>query len=340
MESLYFGLLRLRATLFTAESLLIPVADFFATGKIPKLPFTDIKLFLSIRKSLMELFQKDADRIRRGVYPAKVLLKGEVADSPIAHFQRLPKLFIEAMKAADRRNRKKTKVFSSEAQKKKRSLPEYYQRNFHFQPDGYLSEESANLYEHQVELLFVGGADAMRRMCIEPMVKHLKKGSGKILEIGCGAGSATQFLPLVFPKAEIMAVDISEPYLKLAEKRVKGVKFEHALAENLAFEDASFDVVCSTFLFHELPKAIRQKVLLEAHRVLKKGGLFVMVDALQEDDNPDFAEPLRRFPREFHEPFFTNYTKNPMEKLLTEAGFLVQEKELGFFSKMLAAKKK
>ncbi len=340
MESLYLGLLRLRAGLFTAESLLIPVADFLATGKIPKLPFTDIKLFLSIRKSLMELFQKDAERIRRGVYPAKVLLMGEVGASPLAHFQRLPKLFFETMKAADRRSRKKTKVFSSEAQKKKRTLPEYYQRNFHFQPDGYLSQESADLYEHQVELLFVGGADAMRRMCLEPIAKQLKNGKGKILEIGCGAGSTTQFLSLAFPKAEITAVDISEPYLDLAAKRVKGVKFEHALGENLDYDASTFDVVCSVFLFHELPKAIREKVLLETERVLKKGGLFVMVDALQEEDNPNFAEPLRRFPKEFHEPFFTNYTKNPMEKLLAGAGLQVQEKELGFFSKMLAAKKK
>ncbi len=65
MESLYFGLLRLRATLFTAESLLIPVADFLATGRRPRLPFADIKIFLSIRASLMELFQKDAERISR-----------------------------------------------------------------------------------------------------------------------------------------------------------------------------------------------------------------------------------------------------------------------------------
>jgi ubiquinone/menaquinone biosynthesis C-methylase UbiE len=340
MESLYLGLLRLRATLFTAESLLIPVADFLATGRRPRLPFADIKIFLSIRASLMELFRKDADRIARGIYPAKVLGMGEFGQSPVSHFLRLPKLFFEVFQAAERRQRKKTKVFSSVAQKKRKKLPDYYQRNFHFQKDGYLSAESADLYEHQVELLFVGGADAMRRMCLEPVVKQLKAGQGKILEIGCGAGSATQFLAAACPKAEITAVDISEPYLELAKSRIPAVKFAHGLGENLSYDDESFDVVVSVFLFHELPKAIRQKVLLESARVLKKNGLLVIVDSLQEQDNPNFAEPLRQFPKEFHEPFFTNYTKNPMEKLLQESGFAVREKELGFFSKMLAATKK
>ncbi len=341
MESLYFGLLRLRSTLFTAESFFLPLADFLATGKKPRLPFEDIKIFLSIRKSLLDLLKRDANRIRRGIYPVKVLAMGEFGQSPLEHLLRIPKLFMESVGAAERRKNKQTKVFSSQAAKKKKNLPDYYQRNFHFQKDGYLSAESADLYEHQVELLFVGGADAMRRMCIEPMKVNLhRKQKPRILEIGCGVGSTTQFLREAFPSAEIVAIDLSEPYLDLAKKRVAEVNFLQALGENLPFESGSFDAVCSVFLFHELPKPIRLRVLEESHRVLKSKGVFVMVDALQEQDAQGFAEPLRRFPKEFHEPFFANYTKNPMEKLFDEVGFLDQKSELGFFSKMLAGIKK
>ncbi len=44
-------------------------------------------------------------------------------------------------------------------------LPEYYGRNFHYQTEGYLSEESAELYEHQTEILFMGTLGLMRRLC-------------------------------------------------------------------------------------------------------------------------------------------------------------------------------
>ena len=36
-------------------------------------------------------------------------------------------------------------------------LPDYYLQNFHYQSDGYLIVESAQLYDYQVEVLFTGG---------------------------------------------------------------------------------------------------------------------------------------------------------------------------------------
>src|SRR3546814_15744708 len=48
--------------------------------------------------------------------------------------------------------------------------PRYYLQNFHFQSGGYLSGDSARLYDHQVEVLFTGGADAMRRQVQVPQI--------------------------------------------------------------------------------------------------------------------------------------------------------------------------
>ena len=41
--------------------------------------------------------------------------------------------------------------------------PEYYLRNFHYQTDGWLSSDSAKVYEFQTETLFLGAQDAMQR---------------------------------------------------------------------------------------------------------------------------------------------------------------------------------
>ena len=46
------------------------------------------------------------------------------------------------------------------------AFPDYYLRNFHYQTGGYLSERSAKLYDQQVEVLFIGSADAMRRQAL------------------------------------------------------------------------------------------------------------------------------------------------------------------------------
>lgn len=341
MEStVLFGVSWLRSSLFTAESLMLPLAEAVATKKLPRLPFTDFSLFVKVQKSLHQLLRQDAERISQGYYPASVLLRSEPAVDPLSHLQRLPRIFREAVDASRRRVKKRTKDFSEEARLLKDGLPEYYQRNFHFQRDGYLGEESAALYDHQVEILFAGSADAMRRLLIAPLKRHFERTQGRglrILELGCGSGSATNFLRLAFPQARITAVDLSEPYLEVARKRVPTATFVPAAAEDLPFKDGEFDAVVSVFLFHELPLEVREKVLAESRRVLKAGGIFAYVDSLQLGDEPELDEPLKAFPTNFHEPFYPNYVRHPMEELLQAAGFRAVERGLGFFSKMQAA---
>ena len=52
-------------------------------------------------------------------------------------------------------------------------LPDYYRQNFHFQSDGWLSEHSAAIYDTQVEVLFTGAADVMRRRALKPIAEWM-----------------------------------------------------------------------------------------------------------------------------------------------------------------------
>ena len=225
-----------------------------------------------------------------------------------------------------------------------RDLPEYYQRNFHFQTDGYLSNDSADLYEHQVEILFSGSADAMRRLII-PQLKSAYAGQGEglhFLEIAGGTGRLTRFMKLAYPKARITVLDLSYPYLKKAQQNLKKfdrLDFVQGAGEDLPFVAEKFDAVYSCFLFHELPLEIRKRVVAESFRVLKAGGWMGLVDSVQKEDTKDFSWALEQFPVDFHEPFYKNYTQNPMEGLLAFRGFTELKKDIGFFSKSLLAKK-
>ena len=52
-------------------------------------------------------------------------------------------------------------------------LPDYYRQNFHFQSDGWLSDHSAAIYDTQVEVLFTGAADVMRRRAMKPIAEWM-----------------------------------------------------------------------------------------------------------------------------------------------------------------------
>jgi ubiquinone/menaquinone biosynthesis C-methylase UbiE len=336
---------RSRSLFYTGQGLFLPLIDMLVHQRRPRLPTDDPQLFQAARKSLHDLLEADVARIRDGVYPVDVLR----FESPIKHFLRIPVLFREGVKAALRKRNKKSQEFGDVAKDLLSDVPDYYRRNFHFQPDGYLSDLSADLYEHQVEVLFAGAADSMRRLIIEPMKAHFASigasadGEGlHFLEVGAGTGRATLFMRLAFPKAKITAVDLSGPYLKRAQVSLKDFSrhdFLEAHGESLPFSAQQFDAVYSVFLFHELPMDVRRAVLKEGHRTLKAGGFYGLVDSLQRGDVPEFDEALEQFPVEYHEPFYRNYIENQMANLLAEAGFDVVEQGTGFFSKFVAAKK-
>lgn len=99
----------------------------------------------------------------------------------------------------------------------------------------------------------------------------------KVLEIGCGLGTdGAQFAEA---GADYTGVDLTDAAVDLARKRFELFnlpgKFQTADAENLEFADESFDLVYSHGVLHHTPETA--KAILEIHRVLRPGGLAVVM---------------------------------------------------------------
>ncbi|MFK7898288.1 MAG: methyltransferase domain-containing protein [Myxococcota bacterium] len=344
-EAVAMGIHALRSGLFVAESIPLFWLQRPQSGSKTKPPSSDA-LELTLAR-LRELLERDAQLIGQGLAPLSVFTPRD----PLSHGSRLLRILADAQRVSARKRKRNSKDFSREAKPFLDELPAYYRRNFHYQTDGYLSETSAELYEHQVELLFRGGADAMRRMIIPPLNQAFRDMKGeikdggqglRILEVGSGAGTATQSVARAFPKAKITCLDLSYPYTRHARKQLRDfprVECVQGDAANLEFADERFDAVFSVFLYHELPLPVREQVLEEAFRVLKPGGVFSFVDSLQKGDDTDLDWALEFFPREFHEPYYANYAANPMEALIKEAGFETIENGTGYLAKWASARK-
>lgn len=331
-----------RAAIFTGQYLSLPLFQLFLTGKteFDRKQFQDSYKF--ILDELSKILQQDAQNIQDAVYPIDVL----ETESPFKFWGRYPKIIWDGIQVTRRRRQKKSKEFSAEARTYFHEVPEYYQRNFHYQSGGYLSQESADLYEHQVEILFAGAADAMRRLLLKPWKNEFSRDGGKglhFLEIGCGTGRLTRFMKLAFPDAKITALDLSRPYLDKAQKNLKGfrgIDFLQGNGADLPFKADQFDGVYSCFMFHELPQEERDKIFSESHRVLKPGGWVGAIDSIQKGDRPHMDMALEQFPQLFHEPFYKNYTLNPLEGFALRAGFDQINAEIGFLSKVVWAQKR
>jgi ubiquinone/menaquinone biosynthesis C-methylase UbiE len=226
--------------------------------------------------------------------------------------------------------------------------PQYYRRNFHWQTDGYLGHRSAELYDLQVELLFGGTADVMRRRLIPPVVRHAAAAGHsrtrplKLLDVACGTGHFLRMLGKALPDAQLVGVDLSPHYVARARSLLPREMNVSLLAENaeaLPFVDSYFDAVTCVFMFHELPADVRARVLAEMARVVRPGGIVVVADSLQLQDAPELQQELLAFPETFHEPYYLSYLQDDLAARMKDAGLRVAEEQAHFLTKLVVAAK-
>lgn len=104
----------------------------------------------------------------------------------------------------------------------------------------------------------------------------------RILDMGCSSGHYTTMLAKTYPEAKIVGVELSARMLEHALRTANhsGLAWElhQCAAEDTPFEDASFDLVTSYILLHEMPAHAIEKLFAEAYRLLEPGGDMVISD--------------------------------------------------------------
>ena len=127
----------------------------------------------------------------------------------------------------------------------------------------------------------------MGPLLFEPYARHVARQvaalrPGRILETAAGTGIVTRAVSEAVPEATIVATDINPAVVEFAAQLPHSdrVTFERADAQNLPFDDASFDLVLCLFF----PDKVQANA--EARRVLRPGGSYVLVTFDRLDLNP------------------------------------------------------
>ena len=148
----------------------------------------------------------------------------------------------------------------------------------------------------------------------------------RMLDIGTSSGK--NLIPYVqnFPGVEAHGVDLGAPLLRwghaIAEHEGVPIHFSQQNAEAMDFPDGHFDLIVSSFFFHEIPVKATRNVLKECRRLLRPGGLMVH----QELPATCLVDPWEDFfwnwdTQHNNEPFYTAFrAQNPIA-LMEEAGF-------------------
>jgi SAM-dependent methyltransferase len=109
-----------------------------------------------------------------------------------------------------------------------------------------------------------------------PLSRELAREAGvapgeRILDVGCGTGALTAVLAEIVGAENVAGVDPSEPFVEACRARVPGADIRLAPAEQLPFEDASFDRALSQLVFSFVSDPAASAT--EMVRVTRPGGL-------------------------------------------------------------------
>ncbi|MEQ9504453.1 MAG: class I SAM-dependent methyltransferase [Deltaproteobacteria bacterium] len=276
----------------------------------------------------------DWDNARAGYYPMRWLF----ASPFLRHGRQLPRILRDAPRVVRRRRQARHDDLPQDVDRAK--YPRYYLRNFHWQTDGWFSSHSAELYDASVEVLFGGAADMMRRMVIPPLVDGLAGvDQPRVLDVACGTGEFLSRLKTALPRGRFTGLDLSEAYLDHGRRTHGDAHLVWGNAERMPFDDASFDALTCIFLFHELPRAVRRKVMSELLRVVRPGGRVVIEDSAQLVESDVLEHFLKRFPVVYHEPFYADYLKDDLAEIARGAGFEVIESRPYVVSKVVTLRR-
>src|SRR5712664_294024 len=119
----------------------------------------------------------------------------------------------------------------------------------------------------------------MNGLKLRYLLADLSQIHGRVLDVGCGAGSVAKAVKRERPDLEVVGCDVSRSALAVAEASPEGVNFRAGEAEKLPFADGEFDFVWIFDVLEHVEKP--EQVLREVARVLKPGGGFHIVLPLE-----------------------------------------------------------
>lgn len=152
---------------------------------------------------------------------------------------------------------------------------------------GITLDHAAEVYDWLSPMMTLGSEHRSNRRAIEKLelselAEHSVDDQVRVLDIGCGTGTLTRMITDKLPAtAEVIGIDAAEKMIEVAQRK-KGARhnlqFEAALAEELPLNNNSVDRIVSTFFFHHINRELKAKVLQEMWRVLRPGGMSIIVD--------------------------------------------------------------
>jgi len=186
------------------------------------------------------------------------------------------------------------------------------------QRDIFVSSEGNGWYSRNISAL--DRSSVLREGIITRIAANISTADhSTVAEIGCATGINLARLGQMRPIYGV-GIDPSSKAIESGAAQYPNLRLLQGTADKLPFEDASIDVLWFGFCLYLVDRSLISRVVAEADRVLKNGGLLVI-----HDFDPDFPR-MRRYAHHnglwsYKMNYSALFTANPAYVLIEKASF-------------------
>lgn len=162
------------------------------------------------------------------------------------------------------------------------------------------------------------------------LIKEYNINPETVLEIGCSAGYRLNGILELFPNSSVFGIEPSKDAIAYGQTNYPRVNFINGTADNLSgFEDEAMDVIIVGFVFYVIDRNIFFKVLSEIDRVLKNGGILIIVDFFSETALKNAYHHIKEFSAfSFKQNYDEVFTASKLYYLLDKSTWNHSERKL------------
>lgn len=147
------------------------------------------------------------------------------------------------------------------------------------QRDAFLKYEADNWFNRNKEALHL---NIEHDMAIK-LLQEYELQPTNVLEIGCSTGYRLSSILSVLPGTMVTGLDPSGDAIKFGKEKYPDVNFIKGTADDMSMiPSASFDLVIVGFVLYVVDREMLFKVIAETDRVMKDGGILMIIDFFSE----------------------------------------------------------
>ncbi|WP_026751211.1 class I SAM-dependent methyltransferase [Sediminibacterium sp. C3] len=155
------------------------------------------------------------------------------------------------------------------------------------------------------------------------IIKEYNLEVNSVLELGSSAGYRLNAIKSLFPTKNLTGLEPSKLAIEYGQENYPSIHFVHGTADNLScLNDNSYDLVIVGFILYVIDRNLLLKVISEIDRVLKDGGVVILVDFFSEKpvkNSYEHIHDLQAF--SFKQNYDEIFTSSKLYYLLDKSSF-------------------